>query len=247
MVFVILNLKRKNYFLRYLLAGYNIKSVLIRLFTIFYLVNLLFSLMSETLGKNFKKKAEIIYDDEIIVKLYLDQRYTLVNSKSINPDDNISIIFEYLGMDDAYTDTLSLSSIFLLQKSADKTEYIWSNQGQLFNDYLQLRNPVYKIDVKRAEGQSPQWKRSIMESEDEYGYKINTMKKTLKAESSKLENVSIFALSLKEYFNMYYWADKTGAPESGFIISIICTTLFLYLLFPLLMILVALNIAEGKA
>jgi hypothetical protein len=245
-IYVTINLRRKNYFLRYILAGYDIKFVFIRLLLFLFIINLFFNLTNETLAKRFKKNAEIVYDDEIIVKLYLDQRYTLVNSKSINPDDKISIIFEYLGMDNAYSDTLSLSSIFLLEKSENKTDFIWSNQGQLFNDYLQLRNPVYHIELNKAEGEAPDWKRSILESEEEYGYKIDTGGKTLRAESSKLENVSVFALTLEEYFNMYYWANKTGTPETGFIASIICFTLFLYLLFPMLMIFIALRIAGGN-
>jgi hypothetical protein len=53
-------------------------------------------------------------------------------------------------MDDSYLDTLSLTSVFLLQRNHDETKFIWSGGGRLYNNYLELGNPVYKIDIKKA-------------------------------------------------------------------------------------------------
>jgi len=164
--------------------------------------------------------------------LYLNQRYVLVNSKSINPDERSSIIFEYLMMDDSYSDTINLTSVFLLQKMDNQNRFIWSSSGRLYDDHLVLGNPVYQIDVKKNQGKAPEWKRGVLESDGEDGYKINTNKKTIKAEDSKIENVSIFALNLNDYFHMYYWADKTGAPEKNLILLIILFTLFFYIIVP---------------
>jgi hypothetical protein len=246
-VFITLDFHKKNYFLRYELAGVNIKFVLLKLFLIFYIMNLFFALINETVGKNFKKNAEIIYDDEIIVNLHLNQRYFLINSKSINPDEKISIIFEYLSMDNSYSDTINLTSVFLLQKNENRNQFIWSNVGRLYNDHLELTNPVYQIDIKKIPGKAPQWTRSVLESNGEYGLKINTNKQTLKAEDSKMENVSIFALDLNDLFHMYYWADKIAAPEKTLILSIIVFTLFFYLILPVFLMGIALNITKGTS
>jgi len=136
--------------------------------------------------------------------------------------------------------------VFILQKRDNHNLFIWSNSGRLYDDYLELQNPVYQIDQEKTTGKAPDWKRSVLKSDSEYGYKIYTNKETLKAEESKLDNVSILALNLKDYFHLYYWAQKTGAPESSLIMAIICSTFFMYIFFPLIMIFMLFRIVENK-